>query len=65
MSEITVVSKQWQIVDLDLTLKIIPKMTRYDAFGKPDKDGEYCVVHGEWLEMTLTELKERRDVGEQ
>lgn len=50
-----------QIKDLELTLKIIPKMTKYDAFGKPDKDGEYCVVDGEWLRMALTELKERRE----
>jgi hypothetical protein len=50
-----------QINDLELTLKIIPKMTKYDAFGKPDKDGEYCAVDGEWLRMTLTELKQRRE----
>ena len=50
-----------QIVDLELTLKIIPKMTKYDAFGRPNKSGKYCVVHGEWLRMTLTELKDRRE----
>lgn len=48
------------IKDLELTLKIIPKMTKYDAFGKPDKNGEYCVVDGEWLRLVLTELEERR-----
>lgn len=54
-------SQPQQIVDLELTLKIISKMTKYDAFGKPDKDGEYCVVDGEWLRMVLTELKDRRE----
>lgn len=49
------------ISDLELTLKIIPKMTKYDALGKPEKDGEFCVVHGEWLRLVLTELKERRE----
>ena len=34
------------IKDLEITLKIIPKMTKYNAFGEPDKDGEYCVVDG-------------------
>ena len=52
------------IKDLELTLKILPKMTKYDAFGKPEKDGEYCVVDGEWLRQVLTELKERRETVE-
>ncbi len=50
-----------QIKDLELTLKIIPKMMKYDAFGKIDKDGEYCAIDGEWLRQVLTELKERRE----
>ncbi|MCH8100588.1 MAG: hypothetical protein IIB74_09145 [Proteobacteria bacterium] len=50
-----------QIKDLELTLRIIPKMTKYDAFGKPDKNGEYCCVDGEWLRQTLTELKQLRE----
>lgn len=53
--------KSERIWDLELTLKIIPKMTKYDAFGHPDKDGEYCAIHGEWLRLVLTELKELRE----
>jgi len=49
------------IKDLELTLKIIPKMQKYSAFGTPKKDGEHVLVDGVWLTQVLTELKARRE----